>query len=132
MDDNEVGECNSPPPIEAWAIALDVIDKYRCFNNGKYPSNLHQTTISSELQMYIPPKYNKNTGMRDFIVDKALPEILRYQGCELNFISTVIGATAAQEITKIVTEQFIPMNNVFIYDGIFGQITTYSSCKTDS
>jgi NEDD8-activating enzyme E1 regulatory subunit len=52
-------------------------------------------------------------------------EIVRYGGGELHTISALIGGVAAQEAVKIVTHQYVPMDNTYIYNGIVGSGDTY-------
>lgn len=52
-------------------------------------------------------------------------EIVRYGGGELHTISALIGGVAAQEAVKIITHQYVPMNNTYIYNGIVGCGDTY-------
>ena len=52
-------------------------------------------------------------------------EIVRYGGSELHNISALIGGVAAQEAVKIITHQYIPLNNTFIYNGVVGCADTY-------
>lgn len=42
----------------------------------------------------------------------------RYGAAELPSVAAFLGGVVAQEAVKIITEQFIPMNNTFIYNGI--------------
>lgn len=45
-------------------------------------------------------------------------ELSRAAGGELHNISAVIGGMVAQEIIKIITKQYIPIENTCIFDGI--------------
>jgi amyloid beta precursor protein binding protein 1 len=45
-------------------------------------------------------------------------EITRYGGCELHNICSVIGGVASQEVVKIITHQYQPFDNTFIFNGI--------------
>jgi amyloid beta precursor protein binding protein 1 len=47
-------------------------------------------------------------------------EMVRYGGVELHNIASFVGGVASQEIVKLITKQFIPLNNTFIYNGIDG------------
>ena len=48
-------------------------------------------------------------------------EIERYEkGCELHSVSSVIGAVGAQEIVKLLTNQFTPIGKSFVFNGING------------
>lgn len=53
-------------------------------------------------------------------------EIVRYGACELHNISAIIGGVAAQEAVKIITHQYVPINNTFIYNGISSTGVVYS------
>jgi hypothetical protein len=63
--------------------------------------------------------------------DSALPsrdhavEIVRYGGGELHAVSALVGGVAAQEAVKIITHQYVPLNNTFIYNGVAGCAETY-------
>lgn len=52
-------------------------------------------------------------------------EITRYGGCELHNISAMIGGIASQEAVKIITHQYVPLNNTYIYNGIASCGATY-------
>lgn len=45
-------------------------------------------------------------------------EITRFGGTELHNICSVIGGIAAQEVVKIVTHQYEPFNNTYVFNGI--------------
>jgi len=41
-----------------------------------------------------------------------------YGACEFPSVAALIGGVAAQEVIKVITGQFIPLNNTFIYNAI--------------
>jgi len=45
-------------------------------------------------------------------------EVTRYGACEPHAIAAIIGATASQEAIKVITHQFYPINNTFVFNGI--------------
>lgn len=45
-------------------------------------------------------------------------EITRYGACEPHAIAAIVGATASQEAIKVITHQFFPINNTFLFNGI--------------
>lgn len=45
-------------------------------------------------------------------------EVARAAGGELHNISAVVGGMVAQEMIKIITKQYIPIENACIFDGI--------------
>ena len=42
----------------------------------------------------------------------------RYGSLEPHSIASFVGGTAAQEVIKVITGQFVPFNNTFIYNGM--------------
>jgi amyloid beta precursor protein binding protein 1 len=49
---------------------------------------------------------------------KAAEEVSRAQGGELHNISALTGGMVSQEVIKIITKQYIPIDNTCIFDGI--------------
>lgn len=45
-------------------------------------------------------------------------EVARAAGGELHNISAIMGGMVAQEVIKIITKQYIPIENTCIFDGI--------------
>jgi amyloid beta precursor protein binding protein 1 len=50
--------------------------------------------------------------------DDYIHEVCRYGGSELHAIASIIGGCAAQEAIKLITKQYVPVNNLFIYNAI--------------
>ncbi|TGO56312.1 hypothetical protein BCON_0079g00060 [Botryotinia convoluta] len=51
-------------------------------------------------------------------VQKVAEEVSRAKGGELHNISSLTGGMVAQEIIKIITKQYVPIDNTCIFDGI--------------
>lgn len=51
-------------------------------------------------------------------LSKAAEEVARAKGGELHNISSFTGGLVAQEVIKIITRQYVPIDNTCIYDGI--------------
>jgi amyloid beta precursor protein binding protein 1 len=51
-------------------------------------------------------------------VVEAAEEVARANGGELHNISALTGGMVAQEVIKIITKQYIPVDNTCIFDGI--------------
>jgi amyloid beta precursor protein binding protein 1 len=45
-------------------------------------------------------------------------EITRYGGAELHTISALIGGMAAQEIVKVLTNLYVPLDNTYVFNGV--------------
>jgi len=65
-------------------------------------------------------------GVTGQVDDKYIKEIVRFGGAELHNISSVLGGIASQEIIKIITHQYTPMDNTFIFNGMDSTSGTYS------
>lgn len=57
--------------------------------------------------------------------DKVLDEMCRACGRSLHNVCAVIGGITAQEVIKILTNQYIPLDNCLVYDGITGRTSTF-------
>jgi amyloid beta precursor protein binding protein 1 len=49
----------------------------------------------------------------------------RYGAAELHSVAAFLGGAAAQEAIKIITHQFVPFNNTYIYNGITATSATF-------
>jgi len=56
--------------------------------------------------------------------DDILHEMCRYGGAELQAVAAFIGGCAAQEAIKIITKQYVPLDNTFIYNAITATTAT--------
>ncbi|EDW18369.1 nedd8-activating enzyme E1 regulatory subunit isoform X1 [Drosophila mojavensis] len=72
----------------------------------------------------ITSKMLNDLGLHVTISDDVLHEICRYGGAELHAVSAFIGGCAAQEVIKIITKQYKPIDNTFIYNAISTESVT--------
>ncbi|CAI5700772.1 unnamed protein product [Peronospora effusa] len=61
----------------------------------------------------------------DWITDDHALEMTRSCQVELHNIAAVVGGVAAQEAVKLITHQFEPLNNTYVFNGISGVAATY-------
>jgi amyloid beta precursor protein binding protein 1 len=52
---------------------------------------------------------------------EVLEEMLRYKDSELHTVSALLAGVASQEAVKLITKQYTPINNTFIYTGASSQ-----------
>jgi amyloid beta precursor protein binding protein 1 len=45
-------------------------------------------------------------------------ELTRYGNAEVHTVASVVGGVASQEAVKIITGQYVPLNNTYVYNGI--------------
>lgn len=65
--------------------------------------------------------HEEDSQMKDDImarVDPILQELARADGAELHNISALTGGMVAQEVIKVITKQYIPVDNTCVFDGI--------------
>jgi amyloid beta precursor protein binding protein 1 len=71
-----------------------------------------QQQIASEIARMVPGAEQKQR------VVQAVEEVARAEGGELHNISALTGGMVAQEVIKVITKQYIPIDNTCIFDGI--------------
>jgi amyloid beta precursor protein binding protein 1 len=59
------------------------------------------------------PNASSNLRLAD-----AAAEVARAKGGELHTISALTGGMVSQEVIKIITKQYVPIDNTCIFDGI--------------
>ena len=90
-----------------WYLALRALDNFQQAN-GRDP----ELGDLEALQKYTEGLYRP-------AADAILQEIIRFGSSEIHCISAVIGGVGSQEAVKLVTQQYTPINNTFIYNGVY-------------
>lgn len=57
--------------------------------------------------------------------DDYVHEMCRYGAAEIHTVAAFIGGCAAQEVIKLVTGQYVPLNNTFIFNGMTATSETF-------
>lgn len=106
-----------------WYLCLRAVDKFQQ-KHGRWPGTLLSSadsdvndvwTILQELG-----KDNDSDGLLPYICQDHAVEITKYAGYELHSMAAMVGGVAAQEAVKVITHQYVPLNNTYIYNGIAG------------
>lgn len=63
--------------------------------------------------------------MLEKIPQIAIDEMCRYGASELHVIASLIGGITAQEVIKLITHQYISLDNTFVFDGHTQRAQTY-------
>lgn len=58
-------------------------------------------------------------------LDEHIQEICRYGGAELHSVAAFLGGVVAHEVIKLVTGQYVPLDNMIIYNAVTSNVTTY-------
>ena len=69
--------------------------------------------------------YGNSTASVGPVRENILEELCRYGAAELHSIAAFIGGCCAQEIIKLITHQYVPINNLLIYNSIRQSINVF-------
>ena len=64
-------------------------------------------------------------GCGPIVKDDFIHEMCRYGASEVHSVAAYIGGCAAQEVIKIITAQYVPINNTHIYNAIAATSGTF-------
>ena len=92
-----------------------------CEQYGVDPTLIEGNTTEGEDKM----KTDDGGDVIALVTRAHAAEITRYGGCELQNTSALVGGIAAQEAVKIITHQYVPLNNTYIFNGIASCGATY-------
>jgi len=103
-----------------WYVVLRASDIF--FENHKKnagSSNDQMEKDTAEL-ISLSESLLKNWGIDSSNVEyrKYAQELVRFGGSELHTIASFIGGLASQEIIKVITHQYLPLNNTYIFNGV--------------
>jgi amyloid beta precursor protein binding protein 1 len=111
-----------------WYLALRAADRFQT-KHGRWPGEADAQVagdvdaVWSELEQ-LAKEYGC-VEMPGCLSRDHAAEVVRYGGGELHPISALVGGVAAQEAVKIITHQYVPLNNTFVYNGVAGCGGTY-------
>lgn len=74
-------------------------------------------TFDSYLEFFKSLLFNDKVDFSEKVVN-VLKELFLHQTTNYHNINSFIGGIAAQEVLKITTEQYIPLDNLYVYDGV--------------
>lgn len=102
------------------ALAQDSVDKSTRAGDQENIDSLkqHTQTIISKLAVTANEKDSQIQADILARIDPILQELTRAEGAELHNISALTGGMVAQEVIKIITKQYIPIDNTCVFDGI--------------
>ena len=83
-------------------------------------STTHGARPVSQIADFVA-KYIPDAPSNDH-VQKVCKEVARARGGELHNIAALTGGMVAQEIIKIITKQYIPIDNTCVFDGVSSRV----------
>jgi NEDD8-activating enzyme E1 regulatory subunit len=113
----------TPDSLMGHYIALRAMEKFQT-EHGYIPGECHVETDTSRIKSQAG-KLLSEWGISLQVTDDLAHELCRYGGAEIHTVSAFLGGCVAQEIIKMITKQYKPINNTLIYDAITSQTATY-------
>lgn len=89
-----------------------------CGDNWQEDVTLLQTCI---IQIVDDLQLNQSELIQQTLLgpdNKFAIELTRYANAEIHTIASIVGGVASQEAVKLITGQYIPINNTYIFNGI--------------
>ncbi|KAI1714882.1 thiF family domain-containing protein [Ditylenchus destructor] len=107
-----------------WFILLRAMDRFqmekdRFPGTNGVPCGIDSKDLKRRVDTLIAETNNselKEASQR-LIPQEAIDEICRYGAAEPHVICAIVGGALAQEVIKLVTHQYLPVDNAFIFDG---------------
>ncbi|KAI6651619.1 NEDD8-activating enzyme E1 regulatory subunit [Oopsacas minuta] len=97
----------------AWYVLLRAVERFNTkYSHYPIPTDIPLLTVCVEELLIEWGLVGKK------IKEGSILEICRYNGCEIHTVSAFLGGLAAQECIKLITNQYIPINNTMLYNAI--------------
>lgn len=117
-----------PGSYASWYILLRSVDRFAA-SHGRFPG-----AFDDEVEADVGKLKTTVSGLAgelgidaSKISDDQIHEMCRSGGSELHTIASVMGAIASQEIIKLVTHKWVPLNNSFLYNGMSSAATRFEA-----
>jgi len=101
-----------------WYLLLRASERFYTEHN-RYPGERKDYADDYEELKKHSDSILKDFNMEaDRVSDEHLIELCRFGNAQLHSIAAFAGGVAAQEIIKLITRKWVPLNNTFVYNGI--------------
>lgn len=108
-----------------WYLALRAVDAFWT-RERRWPGTVDEQLEQDEEAVWVSLQTLAEThGIVSSVSRTHAQEIVRYGACELHGIASLVGGVAAQEAVKVLTKQYVTLDNTFIYNGIAGRGSVY-------
>ena len=122
-------------PIHAAFTTYDLLMSELCSRDGEAPSNLAEIHVRVREHLAGKTEFPDQWGGLEGVdvklcgekIGPILAELVRAKGGELHNISALTGGMVAQEAIKVITKQYIPVDNICVFDGILSKTEVFRS-----
>ncbi|XP_056134447.1 NEDD8-activating enzyme E1 regulatory subunit [Lampris incognitus] len=126
VNKDEITSCMDSPDSEmVLYLMLRAVDRFY-LQHSRYPGvyNYQVEEDISKLKLCVNSllqEYSLNVNIKDDYIH----EFCRYGAAEPHTVAAFLGGSAAQEAIKIISHQFVPFNNTFIYSAMSQTSATF-------
>ena len=97
---------------EQFALSPSLLPIYLALNATSHAPSASSSDILATISKSVPDAASSTR------ITQVAEEVARARGGELHNISALTGGMISQEVIKIITKQYIPIDNTCIFDGI--------------
>eukprot|EP01120_Amphizonella_sp_Union-15-10_P009763 TRINITY_DN3775_c0_g1_i4.p1 TRINITY_DN3775_c0_g1~~TRINITY_DN3775_c0_g1_i4.p1 ORF type:complete len:526 (-),score=96.19 TRINITY_DN3775_c0_g1_i4:32-1609(-) len=102
-----------------WYVGIRAGHKFRLKYN-KYPEPGDSNNFKPIVDELV-----KHLGFpEDYVTEDHIAEILRVENANLHTVAAILGGIASQEVLKVITHQWIPLDNTFFFNGLSSSSST--------
>lgn len=120
-------ELEAPDNNISYYILLRAVDRFYATHNrypGFFDDKLELETDISTLKSFVNSVLGELGLPASSVKDEPIHEMCRFGASEMHNIAAFMGGVASQEIIKLITHQYSPLDNSFIFNGINSTTTT--------
>lgn len=102
-----------------WYVVTRAAETFRT-EVGRYPGDGTDTAVEDDVQRLMQHCRLQATALgleASYVDDSAVRELVRFGSSELHTTAAVLGGIVAQAALKLLTRQFVPLNNTVIWNG---------------
>ncbi|KAK3871146.1 hypothetical protein Pcinc_023708 [Petrolisthes cinctipes] len=124
---SEIGSHLENPDSElVWYVMLRAVDQFQSEFRA-YPGYFQDQVETDIVRLKVcVNKLLADWGCGPIIKDDFIHEMCRYGAAEVHSVAAYMGGCAAQEVIKVVTGQYVPVNHTHIYSAITATSATFS------
>lgn len=122
----ELGEALSDPEGNLpWYVVLRAVDRFYAAH-GRLPGWTNDQVLADVplLKEQVEGLLKELSLDTSLVSEAVVHETCRFGGSELHNVASLMGGIASQEAIKVITAQWLPINNTFIYNGINSTTTS--------
>jgi NEDD8-activating enzyme E1 regulatory subunit len=97
---------------ETLSMPLSLLPVYLALSGTTHNPLATTAEIEADIARRVP------SAADDTRVTQAAEEVARAAGGDLHDLAAIVGGMVAQEAIKVITKQYIPVDNTCIFDGI--------------